>query len=239
MPVRTATLQRLQQTHGNRTVQRFLQRSGAGGDLPEVQEDLGMRIQSRTGGGASLDTGVQRQLETGLGADLSNVRVHTDGEADHLARSVDSVAFTTGSDIFFRSGTYNPGSSEGMHLLAHEATHTIQQAAGPVAGTPSSGGVAISDPGDSFEQAAEASAHRVTSGQAAPPAQRTAAGSTALAVQRAGPEEEEPPVQPMRTGAYPAVQRAGPEDEEEPPVQPLRAGMYPAVQRTAEDEEGV
>jgi hypothetical protein len=72
-------------------------------------------------------------LEAGLGADLSSVRVHTGGEADHLARSVDAVAFTTGSAIFFRSGAYNPGTSVGLHLLAHEATHTMQQAAGPVA----------------------------------------------------------------------------------------------------------
>src|SRR5438874_41382 len=85
--------------------------------------------------------------QAGLEADLSNVRVQTDGEADHLARSVDAVAFTTGSDIFFQSGTYNPGTSEGLHLLAHEATHAVQQAQGPVAGTPVTGGVALSDPG--------------------------------------------------------------------------------------------
>jgi len=160
-PARVAAIQRLQATYGNRSVSRFLQRTAAS-TMVQPTGDVGSRIQARAGAGAPLDSGVQGRLETGLGADLSGVRVHTDGEADHLSRSVDAVAFTTGSDIFFRSGAYNPASSEGLHLLAHEATHTVQQAAGPVAGTPVGGGVAVSDPSDSFEQAAERSAAAVT-----------------------------------------------------------------------------
>src|SRR5262249_22640996 len=61
----------------------------------------------------------------------------------------------------FRSGAYNPGTQQGFHLLAHETTHVVQQAAGPVAGTPTSGGVSISDPADPFERAAEAAADRI------------------------------------------------------------------------------
>ena len=136
---RAAAIQRLQATYGNRSVSRFLQRAAASATA-QPADDVGSRIQARAGAGSPLDSAVQRQLETGLGANLSGVRVHTDGEADHLSRSVDAVAFTTGSDIFFRSGAYNPGSSEGLHLLAHEATHTVQQAAGPVSGTPIGGG---------------------------------------------------------------------------------------------------
>ncbi|MGH2387304.1 MAG: DUF4157 domain-containing protein, partial [Chloroflexota bacterium] len=178
---------------------------------------------------------VQRTLESGLGASMSNVNVHTDNEADHLARSVDSVAFTTGSDIFFRSGAYNPGTSEGMHLLAHEATHTVQQAAGPVSGTPTAGGVSVSDPSDSYEQAAEAGAARVMSGAAAP-AQRMVEGGAESAVQREAAEEEE--VQAMRASQYQSVQRAaeGAEAEEEE-VQTMRSSRYEAVQRAAEGAE--
>ena len=76
-------------------------------------EDVGSSILAASGRGRSLDTGVQRRLEQGLGADLSGVRVHTDGEADHLARSVDATAFTTGNDIFFNRGEYRPNSSSG------------------------------------------------------------------------------------------------------------------------------
>jgi hypothetical protein len=81
----------------------------------------------------------QRRLEQGLGADLSSVRVHTDPAADALARSVEATAFTTGPDIFFRAGSYRPSSPAGLHLLAHEAAHTVQQASGLVAGPPAGG----------------------------------------------------------------------------------------------------
>ena len=36
-------------------------------------------------------------------------------------------AFTYQNHIFFSRGQFQPGSSEGKHLLAHELTHTIQQ----------------------------------------------------------------------------------------------------------------
>ncbi len=128
---------------------------------PGPSEDIGARIQAKAGGGQPLDEAVQRRLEDGLEADLSGVRVHTDHEADELAQSVNAVAFTTGQDIFFREGTYHPDSTDGLKLLAHEATHTVQQTAGPVAGTPTAGGVSVSDPGDRFEQAAEQAANSI------------------------------------------------------------------------------
>ncbi len=230
---RATAIQRMQHMYGNRAVQRVLQRAAA--TTAEPEEDVGNRIHARAGQGSNLDAGVQRRLESGLGADLSQVRVHTDHEADHLARSVDALAFTTGSDIFFRAGTYNPGTPEGLHLLAHEASHTVQQAAGPVAGTPAAGGVAISDPGDSFEQAAEQAAARVTQGApAAPATPATAAGAAGSPVQRAAEEEEEP-LQAMRPATYAAVQRAA--EEEEEPLQTMRPATYAAVQREAAEEE--
>ena len=231
---RATAIQRMQHMYGNRAVQRVLQRAAA--PTAEPEEDVGNRIQSRAGQGSNLDGGVQRRLESGLGADLSQVRVHTDHEADHLARSVDAVAFTTGSDIFFRAGTYNPGTPEGLHLLAHEATHTVQQAAGPVAGTPAAGGVAISDPGDSFEQAAEHAAARVTQGVPAAPAAPSPAAAAGSSVQRAAAEEEEEPLQTMRPATYAAVQREAAE-EEELPVQSMSPTTYAAVQREAAEEE--
>jgi hypothetical protein len=36
-------------------------------------------------------------------------------------------AFTHGTDIYFNAGKYNPESSKGRHLLAHELTHVVQQ----------------------------------------------------------------------------------------------------------------
>lgn len=163
-PVRAAVLQRMQQNYGNRATQRFLQRVAHASTHPAGEEDIAGRIQAKGGSGSKLEPEAKSRLEAGLGADLSDVRVHTDGEADQLARSVDAVAFISGRDVFFREGTYSPGSQEGLRLLAHETSHVTQQARGPVPGTPLPGGIMVSDPSDSFEQAAEQAAERVMSG---------------------------------------------------------------------------
>ncbi|MFC4640300.1 DUF4157 domain-containing protein [Deinococcus hohokamensis] len=98
----------------------------------EATQPVFQRIQARRGGGNPLPEAVQRHLEAGLNHDLSRVRIHDDAEADKLAKSVNAVAFTTGTDIFFRSGTFNPNTRSGMELLAHEVTHTVQQSQGKV-----------------------------------------------------------------------------------------------------------
>jgi hypothetical protein len=240
-PMRTAMLQRMQQTYGNRALQRFLsaQRSASPAAAVE-EEDVAGRIGARAGKGSAIDDSTRGRLEGGLGADLSGVRVHTDGEADHLARSVDATAFTTGNDIFFRQGAYDPGSEPGMHLLAHEATHAVQQSQGPVAGTPSAGGVSISDPSDRFEQAAERAAHNVVSGQ--PADVGAVAGGGAAQVQReAAPEEEEeemPSAQTMRSSTYAAFaqREAAPEEEEEEPAA-QRMPYGAPVQRHGSEED--
>ena len=46
---------------------------------------------------------------------------------DQLNQSIQARAFTTGQDIFFRQGQYDPGSKGGQELLAHELTHVVQQ----------------------------------------------------------------------------------------------------------------
>jgi outer membrane protein OmpA-like peptidoglycan-associated protein len=129
---------------------------------------LADEIHAAAGGGQPLDPPVRRQLEAGLGADLAPVRIHADSESDLLARSVDAVAFTAGRDIFFRAGAYAPGTAAGQHLLAHEAVHVMQQATGPVAGTPTTGGMTISDPSDAFEQEAERAAGAALGASAMP-----------------------------------------------------------------------
>jgi hypothetical protein len=66
-------------------------------------------------------------MERTFGADFRSVRVHTDTIADALNRVVQAHAFTTGQDIFFRHGEYNPGSVVGQKVIAHELTHVVQQ----------------------------------------------------------------------------------------------------------------
>lgn len=134
---------------------------------------------SNSGSGASLDSGAREYLEPKFGHSFENVKIHADGRADELSKSVGARAFTTGQDVYFREGEYKPSSNEGRHLLAHELTHTIQQSKGSVSGTSIGGGLAISEPGDSFEQEASSAADTVTRG-----GQVAVGGSTGMAVQR-------------------------------------------------------
>ncbi len=121
------SLLNLQRCHGNRYVQRVvslsLQAEGEGVAPPDVQQ----AIESSRGGGHPLDGAVGAQMGKAFNADFGGVRVHTDGQADALNRSLNAKAFTTGKDVFFRQGEYNPGSSAGKQLLAHELTHVVQQ----------------------------------------------------------------------------------------------------------------
>ncbi len=95
----------------------------------QASPDLEYAINQARGGGQSLDTGLQRSMGQAIGANFSGVRVHTDAQADQLNRSIQAKAFTTGQNVFFRQGAYQPGSRGGQELLAHELTHVVQQGA--------------------------------------------------------------------------------------------------------------
>ncbi|MEO0969588.1 MAG: DUF4157 domain-containing protein, partial [Cyanobacteria bacterium J06639_18] len=92
-----------------------------------VNRDVEQNIQQAQGGGQGLADNVRQPMEQAFGSDFSGVKVHTDGQADILNRSLNSRAFATGQDIFFKQGEYNPGSKQGQELLAHELTHVVQQ----------------------------------------------------------------------------------------------------------------
>ena len=96
-------------------------------DGGELSNDVETAVSSAKSGGNPLSDTVRAPMEQSFNADFSSVKVHTGGESDNLNRSLNARAFTSGSDIFFRNGEYNPGSSGGQELLAHELTHTIQQ----------------------------------------------------------------------------------------------------------------
>lgn len=81
------------------------------------------------GPGRPLEPSVRDFMEPRLGHDFSRVRVHTDERAAESARAMDAMAYTVGRNLVFDSGRYEPGTSTGRQLLAHELTHTIQQGA--------------------------------------------------------------------------------------------------------------
>lgn len=175
-------------TIGNTSVNAVLRRvgrqtQGATG-AQQLDESVARAIEARKGGGAPLDDGVREELEPVVGADLSGVRVHTDNEAHELNQAVSARAFTTGSDLFFSHGTYDPSSSDGKGLLAHELTHVVQQESG----TSGLRGGEVSHPNDPAERHAESVGQAVASGR------QTAEGGAdgaAPAVARQGEEEEE------------------------------------------------
>jgi hypothetical protein len=73
-------------------------------------------------------------MEPRFGRDLSGVRVHTGAQADESARAVGARAYAVGQDAVFAAGQYDPGSRDGLRLLAHELSHTVQQTGGGLAG---------------------------------------------------------------------------------------------------------
>ena len=102
--------------------------AGAGGMT--ATPDLESSIQQAKSGGQSLADNIKEPMEQAFGADFSGVKVHTDTQADQLNQSIQAKAFTTGQDVFFRQGEYNPGSRGGQELIAHELTHVVQQGSG-------------------------------------------------------------------------------------------------------------
>ena len=103
-----------------------LQRKGSD-SAPSVNANLQSAIQNRSGGGQPLSSDVRSYMEPRFNADFSNVRVHNDPQAAGLSNQLSARAFTHQNNIFFSRDQYQPGSSEGRQLLAHELTHTIQQ----------------------------------------------------------------------------------------------------------------
>ncbi len=97
--------------------------SGSGIDAPPIVHEV------LNSPGRPLDDATRAFMEPRFGRDFSGVRVHTDGLAATAADSINARAFTAGNHIAFQRGEYNPASSSGKIILAHELTHTIQQGA--------------------------------------------------------------------------------------------------------------
>ncbi|MFJ8311090.1 MULTISPECIES: DUF4157 domain-containing protein [unclassified Streptomyces] len=211
-PARTATktsapgggipagLPALQSTAGNTAVVQMLRRAGHAWPQPEQHQhgsDCGHQGVERPAvqrsavhdvlraAGRPLDDATRTDMESRLGADFSDVRIHNDSAAKASAAEVGARAYTSGNHVVIGDGGGD------KHTLAHELTHVIQQRQGPVAGTDNGSGLKVSDPSDRYEREAEANATRVLSGPVPDgpvAAQRAVAAPTsaATAVQRRG-----------------------------------------------------
>jgi hypothetical protein len=78
-------------------------------------------------GGEPLPQGVQDLFALRMGHHFGRVRVHADSRAAQLAQLLQARAFAYGQDIFFGRNEYAPRTHSGLHLLAHELSHVVQQ----------------------------------------------------------------------------------------------------------------
>ena len=116
-------------------------------------------------GGNPLPADLRERFEESLGADLSGVRIHTDSASAEASKAVGARAYTTGQDVHFNDGQYNPIDPFGVHLLAHEVAHTVQQqSSGPIHRQHK---LEVSSPGDSFEVEADRAADAMVVGRPA------------------------------------------------------------------------
>jgi Domain of unknown function (DUF4157) len=152
------------------------------GGLPPTQQVAAVRAwQQRYGnrvvhqaldGGQPLEQPTRRAMERHFGRDFGQVRIHTGARAAEAAAGQGAEAFTTGRDVVFAAGRYQPGTAAGRGLLAHELTHVVQQASGVSAGL-------SGHRGDTHEREADRAA-----GDAASARRVVARGGTAPALQR-------------------------------------------------------
>ncbi|MFD8408764.1 DUF4157 domain-containing protein [Streptomyces anulatus] len=194
----------LQTTVGNAVVLRMIRQAGHGQAREECREGEGGGQDSAPPAvqrsavhgvlrapGRPLDDATRADMEARLGADFSDVRVHTDGAAKASAADVGARAYTSGNHVVVGEGGAD------KRTLAHELTHVLQQRQGPVAGTDNGAGLRVSDPSDSFEREAEANARRVTGG----PAPRSSLPGTGPSPAPGGGGTASPPVQRVFGGA--------------------------------------
>ncbi len=94
---------------------------------PAASSNFESALSSSKGNGSALPSGTMETMNTRFNTDFSGVRIHTGSTAETLSSSINAQAFTHGSDIYFNTGKFQPGTESGGLLLAHELTHTIQQ----------------------------------------------------------------------------------------------------------------
>lgn len=150
-----------------------------------------------------LEAPVREFMEAKFDRDFSDVRVHTSGTASRSAQAVAARAYTVGQHIVFGEGEYSPSSDGGRRLLAHELTHTLQQAHVPVPETRVSD-LQVSDPSDPFEHEAEQTADRVMQSATAGPVHPLTSGGVSR-LQRAGDPKYIPPKMTCVTDAAPGT----------------------------------
>jgi Domain of unknown function (DUF4157) len=153
---------------------------------PAVPEGFASLMQRSSGEGSPVPDESRAFFESRFGADFGAVRIHTGSNANKLNRSIQAKAFTRANHIYFSDGAYDPSSTSGKTLLAHELTHVVQQGhAPPTAGASSP--AASGAPGREMLQREES--HAAAESESGPSEEERAAALAAAA--RARKEAEQ------------------------------------------------
>lgn len=98
-----------------------------GGNSGAASTRVSNKVEQSSGTGRSLSGKVLADMSHQFGMDLSDITIHTDAESTQLNKELGALAFTHGKDIYFKAGQFNPETTQGKFLLAHELTHVVQQ----------------------------------------------------------------------------------------------------------------
>lgn len=103
-------------------IMRQAKNDGSDGTVPPDKHSSHGFHPSKSGGSPLLPT-IKKQIEAVLGSDLSDIRVHQDTEANLATESLAARAFAHKNNIWLAQDQR----SDDLPLMAHEATHVLQQ----------------------------------------------------------------------------------------------------------------
>jgi hypothetical protein len=117
----------LQRSAGNRATNKALSESRQ--EVEPVKEDPTPisvdpgTILSMLPSGQPVPKEQKEELSSQLGSEVDQIQVHDDPVADKIARSLGAQALSIGKHILLRQESYQPQTTLGKDLLAHEARH--------------------------------------------------------------------------------------------------------------------
>ena len=76
--------------------------------------------------GQPLDAAARDQVTPLAGHDFGKIRIFSDSQAANMANGIGARAYTVDQNIVFNQGEFDPTSTDGRFVLAHELAHTIQ-----------------------------------------------------------------------------------------------------------------
>lgn len=138
----------------------------------EAQDAAGVEMETAGSSfGSPLPEDVRTFMETRFHHSFSSIRIHTGSDAEASARALNADAYTIGNRVVFGAGQYQPNTATGRQLIAHELSHTLQQA-GETHNSIAS--LVLGELGGSLEQQADRAADAVMAGSRPPALTRSA-----------------------------------------------------------------